>query len=179
MNFKKSLLILISLLFSFNAFSEQREISEGLVKTHNKIRQALGVNNLTWSSDLANYAQVWANHLATENECKMKHRPRSGQYTQRYGENIYWGSAVMWSNGLREVQKTTPEQVVTSWADEVKDYNYADNSCNAGTMCGHYTQVIWKSSKQVGCAVAICPDKGQIWVCNYNPPGNYVGEKPY
>ena len=44
--------------------------------------------------------------------------------------------------------------------------------------CGHYTQVVWANTLSVGCGVAVCPT-GTIVVCNYAPPGNYVGEKPY
>jgi pathogenesis-related protein 1 len=179
MNLKKVLLILIPTMVSFNALSEDKSIEKDMIETHNQIRTKLSVSDLTWSDNLAGYAQIWANHLATENECKIKHRPQSGEYAQRYGENIYWSSALMWSNDTREVQATTSKQVVTSWADEEKDYNYANNSCKSGAMCGHYTQVVWRSSKQVGCAAAICPDKGQIWLCNYDPAGNYVGQKPY
>jgi pathogenesis-related protein 1 len=46
-------------------------------------------------------------------------------------------------------------------------------------LCGHYTQVVWKNSMEVGGGMAICDNKSQVWVCNYNPPGNVEGEKPY
>lgn len=66
-------------------------------------------------------------------------------------------------------------------ASEVQWYDYASNSCNApaGKSCGHYTQVVWAKSTEVGCGVAICDGKGQIWVCNYKPAGNFSGQKPY
>ena len=45
-------------------------------------------------------------------------------------------------------------------------------------MCGHYTQIVWKTTTEFGCAKSIC--EGNVtWVCNYNPPSNWVGEKPY
>jgi pathogenesis-related protein 1 len=46
-------------------------------------------------------------------------------------------------------------------------------------MCGHYTQVVWKDSKEVGCAAYQCDDKSQVWVCQYKPAGNYVDQKPF
>jgi len=47
-------------------------------------------------------------------------------------------------------------------------------------MCGHYTQVVWRSTTTVGCAMAVCKDsQEQIWVCQYQKPGNWVGQKPY
>jgi hypothetical protein len=72
--------------------------------------------------------------------------------------------------------------VVDAWGNEKKDYDYANNSCQSGAVCGHYTQVVWRSTKLVGCGVASCSagnSKAQVWVCQYSPPGNYVGERPY
>ncbi|MCI5139186.1 MAG: hypothetical protein D3922_12405, partial [Candidatus Electrothrix sp. AR1] len=59
----------------------------------------------------------------------------------------------------------------------VKYYDYATNSCHS--VCGHYTQVVWRSTKEVGCGMASCNDKAQLWVCQYNPRGNMLGQKPY
>ncbi|VDO01380.1 unnamed protein product [Rodentolepis nana] len=76
--------------------------------------------------------------------------------------------------------------VISQWHKEVKDYNYNANSCTSGKMCGHYTQVVWATSSNVGCAVQRC-DKyftGRIqptflYVCQYKAPGNFIGQKPY
>jgi pathogenesis-related protein 1 len=67
--------------------------------------------------------------------------------------------------------------VVDAWGNEVNYYSYADNSCSG--VCGHYTQLVWQSTREVGCAMAVCGDKAQIWVCTYHPAGNFVGQKPY
>ncbi|MDH3976346.1 MAG: hypothetical protein OEV42_18935 [Deltaproteobacteria bacterium] len=45
-------------------------------------------------------------------------------------------------------------------------------------MTGNYTQVIWKKTRPAGCAKALCSGSALV-VCNYDPPGNVVGEKPY
>jgi pathogenesis-related protein 1 len=39
--------------------------------------------------------------------------------------------------------------------------------------------VVWKNTTEVGCAMAVCPDFIQVWVCSYNPPGNVSGQKPF
>ena len=57
------------------------------------------------------------------------------------------------------------------------DFNNVDN----GTItAGHFTQVVWKSSKQIGCAVAVGPWKtftNSYYVgCNYLPVGNVLGQ---
>ena len=152
---------------------------KGITEAHNIVRRNLGIPELKWSSELASYAQVWANYLAKKNNCKMKHRPHYGKYKQIHGENLSWFSPIRWSDGKREIQKTSPSRAIQGWINEVKDYNYSRNKCNSGKVCGHYTQLVWANSKKVGCAKIICSDKAQIWVCNYDPAGNYRGKKPY
>ena len=147
-----------------------------MVNAHNKWRSQVGVSNLVWSNKVAVVAQSWANQLKNEG-CAMRHSSRTQR--QGYGENLYWASAVIWSNGRRDVQNVSSTKVVDSWGSEIADYHYSSNSCNPGAVCGHYTQVVWNRTTKVGCGMAICDDKGQIWVCNYDPAGNYVGVKPY
>ena len=147
---------------------------------HNHWREEAGVSALRWSFQLAAYAQEWADELA-EQGCTMQHRPRGGPFAQQHGENLFWASPVMWSDGRREVQQITPDDVVDAWDEEKQWYDYASNRCSAppNESCGHYTQVVWATSQELGCAMTICQDKGQLWVCNYDPPGNYIGQKPY
>jgi hypothetical protein len=78
--------------------------------------------------------------------------------------------------------------MVGAWAAEASDYDYARNTCAAGKVCGHYTQLVWRATTRVGCATQVCDRNSpfgsrfptwQLWVCNYAPPGNYVGQRPY
>lgn len=154
------------------------EMSGEMVAAHNSVRATVKVPDLTWSNDLAAYAREWAEHLRDQKGCKPEHRPYDGKFAQKHGENLYWGSAMVWSNGKREPQRVDAAGVVQSWAKEVANYDYAKNHCSG--VCGHYTQMVWRDSRQVGCAMALCDDsKDQIWVCSYDPPGNWQGEKPY
>jgi len=150
---------------------------EAFVTAHNKWRAEDGVTEkLSYSKSLAVSSQKWADNLKETNACKMRHSKPDG----KYGENLYWASALQWSDGRKELQTVTPQQVVDSWGSEKADYDYATNSCQPGKMCGHYTQVVWRDTRTVGCAVAVCEDsKQQIWVCQYQPAGNWIGEKPY
>lgn len=95
------------------------------------------------------------------------------------GENLFWASPVMYSNATSAIQAVTGTQVVNDWGKEKHDYNYQTNTCKKEKICGHYTQVAWRDTKQVGCGRAVCDDKSQVWVCQYVPAGNYVGQKPY
>jgi pathogenesis-related protein 1 len=135
----------------------------GMVAAHNTWRSKVKVPDLVWSKTLATVAQTWANSLKSTQNCAMVH---SGN--PKYGENLYWSSGFT----------ATTQQVVDAWGNEVKDYTYATNKCATGKMCGHYTQVVWKDTTEVGCGKATCGAQ-QIWVCNYNPPGNWIGQKPY
>jgi pathogenesis-related protein 1 len=138
------------------------QISE-MVEKHNYWRGKLGIGKVSWSAEVAKYAQEWAEKLALQG-CNLRHRQNG-----KYGENIFWAMGI----------KITPSTVVDDWADERKDFNHHTQECNNGNNCGHYTQVIWANTNQIGCGMARCKDGAEIWVCNYDPPGNYMGEKPY
>jgi pathogenesis-related protein 1 len=141
-----------------------------MVAAHNQWRSKTGVPALKWSNNLTASAQQWADQLARSG-CRVKHS------TGTNGENIYWAGAAQRSDGTSSMQEITEQNVVDAWGNEVKDYDYASNSCHG--VCGHYTQVVWKSTTEVGCGMAFCSDKAQVWVCQYTPPGNMVGKKPY
>lgn len=144
---------------------------EKMVEAHNEWRSEVGVPPLEWSPELAEMAKEWANVLAQE-DSKFRHSNREG-----FGENLFYASAKVWSDGRREIQEVTESEVVNSWAGEKKNYDYSENSCSG--VCGHYTQIVWESTKEVGCAAALSGDKSQVWVCNYHPPGNIIGKRPY
>jgi len=135
---------------------------------HNKVRTDVGVTALTWSPDLAKFAQEWADHLASQG-CDMQHRPRHGEWTQKYGENIFWGMGMNYS--ALDASK--------SWYSEIEFYTHGALNSSNWSKTGHYTQMVWKKTTQVGIAVAKCSDGAIIIVANYNPPGNYMGESPY
>jgi len=134
------------------------------LKAHNQARQAVGagIPNLEWSNTLQTYATNWATNRANTARCALSH---SGG---KYGENIFWSSG-----------QSTPAAAVTAWVNEKQYYNYKSNSCAAGKVCGHYTQVVWKKSQRVGCGSANCQGGGKFVVCSYDPPGNFNGQRPY
>ena len=156
-----------------------KQLFSGALVSHNRVRAKHGLQPLKWSDKLAAYSQEWADNLGKGNSCKMYHRSGSPPY----GENLFVSSAVVWSAEGREVSRErnriTIKDVVKVWTDEEKWYNYKADSCVLGKQCGHYTQVVWRNTTEVGCAVKFCGDKSQNWVCSYNPPGNYTGVRPY
>ncbi|XP_010536929.1 PREDICTED: pathogenesis-related protein PR-1 [Tarenaya hassleriana] len=128
----------------------------------NAVRSRLGLQPLVWDGRLAGYATWWANQRRYD--CSLTHS------TGPYGENLFWGSGSDW----------TPGQAVRTWTVEGQFYRYGANSCGGGQMCGHYTQIVWRDTKRLGCARVVCEGgRGVFITCNYDPPGNYIGEKPY
>jgi len=130
-----------------------------MVTAHNTVRARVGEAPLMWSDKLASVAQDWAEHLLTTGRFEHSHNPK-------YGENLYEITGAF----------ASPAQVIHAFASEVKDYDYRTNNCHG--VCGHYTQLVWNDTKEVGCAVARAGRK-EVWVCEYDPPGNWVGRKPY
>lgn len=136
----------------------------GLTAAHNAERALVGTSPLTWSPSVAGIAQQWAESLVNDNACTLAHNTNRGQL----GENLFW--------------TTTPrstQYVVSQWIKEKVDYNAQTHTCAEGKLCMHYTQVVWHNTTEVGCGMATCGNGTQIWVCNYNPTGNYVGQQAF
>jgi pathogenesis-related protein 1 len=153
----------------------------GITAAHNAVRAELDLPPLTWSEDMAELAQDWAETL-TDSCGTLMHRANN-----RYGENI----AARGATG--NIPPMTGAEAVTEWAKEIDCWTYgaflSTDSCNTACTdalnasgCGHYTQLVWETTQEVGCGYAQCQD-GQfsvdLWVCNYNPPGNVRGRTPY
>lgn len=129
---------------------------------HNKVRADVGVGPLRWDEGLAAYAKQWADHLAA-NGCRMKHRKPNA-----YGENLFQGTAGHF----------TALDAAKGWESEKKLYSGGMVTDKNYVRIGHYTQMVWRDTRKVGCGEAIC--NGTLLVaCNYDPPGNYLGRKPY
>ena len=130
-----------------------------MLKAHNQVRATIPVRPLAWSAKLAAAAQKWADHLLASGGFEHQRHPDTG-------ENLFEAGGYV----------ATPAQIVAAWASEAADYHYRTNTCSA--KCGHYTQLVWASTREVGCAQA-GDARRQVVVCEYNPPGNYLGERPW
>jgi uncharacterized protein YkwD len=134
-------------------------VAHDLLAAHNAARVKVGSPPLVWSAVLAEAAQFWANHLMSTHG--FSHQPNDP-----HGENLF-----LISGGT-----VSPTEVVRAWVAEISSYDHNTNTCSG--VCGHYTQVIWRTTREVGCGTAFDGYR-QVWVCKYEPPGNVVGFRPY
>ena len=141
---------------------------ERLLTSHNLERAAMGVSPLNWDDDLARGAESWANHLAATG--KFEHSPdRPGDPLQ--GENIWGGTPDAFA----------PERMVGLWIAEKANFKPGTFPFNSKTDAvqdvSHYTQLIWRDTTRVGCALSE-GESEEILVCRYSSPGNVVGKRP-
>ncbi|CAO2823528.1 unnamed protein product [Amaranthus hypochondriacus] len=168
LQFLTSLLISFSLLLILfqakptNAKINSTEFINQVLESHNAARNSVGVVPLKWENLLATYARIYSSRQLRK-DCKLIHS------TGKFGENLFWGQGKRWM----------ATDAVAAWVAEKKWYNYTDNSCTDKYQCGHYTQVVWKDTKLVGCSKIICDSGDTIITCEYYPAGNYEGEQPY
>lgn len=138
-------------------------IAQEILDAHNQCRGKVGVPPLRWSTQIAAKAQEWADHLSGTGE--FEHRSGGGS---GYGENLAAGGM-------------SPTDLVKMWCNEQNNYDPQTGKClgNDPSSCYHFTQVVWRDTSELGCGLASHPQWGKVLVCNYNPPGNYNGQRPY
>lgn len=137
-----------------------------ILQEHNVYRAELQLPPLVWSAGLAADAKAWALHLAEANKGDHDASIRGQE-----GENIWWGTS----------EAFTVAEMTDFWGNEKKGFVYGvfpDCKIARSTVVGHYTQVIWKTTTSVGCALA-SNGKMDYLVCRYSPAGNLIGQKPY
>ncbi|KAL6762992.1 CAP domain-containing protein, partial [Haematococcus lacustris] len=122
----------------------------------NELRARHGSPPLAWSNTLEQYAQLWGDN------CYFEHS------YGRYGETL----------GLGDIMR-----VIDQWYDELCVYSYANPRWFPTT--GHFTQLVWRSTTRVGCAIGYCPMgsrdaignwwDGPVVVCSWDMMGNWMG----
>ena len=157
--------ILISFIFSLSFQLETlselnlEQIRADILTNHNMHRKEHQVDNLERDAGIESVAQQYSEYLSSIDQ--MKHSDNG------YGENLFYcyHSAKICVTG---------EFASQEWYNEVSDYDFDNPGFKSGT--GHFTQLVWKGSKKIGCGAA-CNSKNKCYVtCNYYPAGNYIGQ---
>jgi pathogenesis-related protein 1 len=141
-----------------------RAQADEIVRVHNEWRRRAGVLPVRWAADLATQSQNRARQLASQG-CIIEH----GMLPGDVGENLYRAGPLRASNRKDELLVVSPAQVIDAWGAESADYSPARDACAPNRQCGHYTQIVWPSTEEVGCGMAVCPSLGQVWACRYRP----------
>ncbi|XP_036919179.1 peptidase inhibitor 16 isoform X2 [Sturnira hondurensis] len=163
------LLLLVATTGPTGALDDEERLA--MVKLHNLYRaqvspSAANMLQMRWDEELAAFAKAYAQ------QCVWGHNKERG----RLGENLF---------AITDEGMDVP-RAVEEWYLEREHYNLSAANCDPGQMCGHYTQVVWAKTEKIGCGSHFC-EKLQgveetnihLLVCNYEPPGNVKGQRPY
>lgn len=146
---------------------------DDIVRIHNETRQAVGTAPLKWNCDLAKFSQDWANTDTFEHS------------TQQQREQIIKGGVAGENLAIDSGSTALMSALLKGWIDERLNWNNATNICATGAVCGHYTQMVWKTTNEVGCGIIRNSKKlgdefrSSYIVCTYYPGGNVADEKAY
>lgn len=139
-----------------------------MLKTHNDERARLNLPKLKWNVHLEDEAREWANELSRRG--RLEHAEKAVR--NGTGENLWMGTAGNWP----------VETMVGMFIDERKNYRHEPlpNISRTGDWkdVGHYTQVVWRNTQEVGCAV-VTARGNDVLVCRYWPAGNVWGQRAY
>ena len=144
-------------------------LKTAMMEGHNAARAAVGVPPLVWSDTLATTARAYAEEMTRTR--KFEHAPQP-QDMSREGENLWTGTRSAYAY---------PE-MIGHWVAEKRDFVNGVTPAFSRTSkwedVAHYTQIVWRGSTQVGCAMASNKTDDYL-VCRYSPPGNVFGERAY
>jgi hypothetical protein len=154
--------------FLLGSLGTRTNFDERVLAAHNRERDQMAVPALNWDNQLASDAAGWARHLSRSG--RFEHSPDTTD-GEPQGENIWGGTPGYY----------VPESMVALWVAEKK--NYKPGIFPATTRSGrvedvsHYTQLVWRRTRKVGCAVN-ADGAEEILVCRYSTAGNVLGQRP-
>ncbi|KAE8152409.1 CAP domain-containing protein [Aspergillus avenaceus] len=148
------------------SYTSTNVFKDTVLATSNTYRKEHNASNLVWNETLTKYAKNWAEG------CKWEHSHGP------YGENLAFGYA-------------NASAAVAAWGDERTMYDF-DKPTGFTEETGHFTQLVWRATTDVGCAAIDCGyesdsdnkkrgtgsyTRAQGWyvVCEYSPAGNVLG----
>ena len=146
------------------AAAAQDPFAGRVLAMHNGERGNLGIAPLAWSARLAEEARQWAASLARRGAFEHS-AGGSGQ-----GENLWMGTAGYYA----------PEDMIGGFLAERRHFRPgvfpAVSRTGNWSDVGHYSQIVWPGTRQVGCAL-VRGDGNEYLVCRYWPAGNVMGQQ--
>lgn len=129
---------------------------------------------VSWDYILADAAYNYTTKCQGTNGLLSHNANRTADYRALGGQDNYVGENIYGTSS----STVLPQDAVSLWMDEASSYDYNANNIGAA---GHYTQVVWRSSVRIGCAIFNCPalTYRNTILCDYAPGGNITGQKPY
>lgn len=159
-----------------------KDLIDAFVAAHNAARASTALNPLpspalppvTWDPILADSAYNYLSQCVVANGSVEHNADRTSDYQALGGMDSYVGENIYATTG----NTVAPADAVNDWMSEASKYDYAKNDFSAA---GHYTQVVWRNSVRIGCAIVNCPNArfNNTVLCDYAPGGNITGQKPY
>jgi hypothetical protein len=148
------------------ATSRVHSFHDRILAAQNRERAMLGIAPLRWDADLAEDAQSWASELTRTGAF----RHAAGYIREGAGENLWAGTKGAYR----------AEEMVDAWAREKRYFKPGPFPSDHHSIAavGHYTQIIWRKSQTVGCALSR-GHRLDVLVCRYQNAGNVEGEKPF
>ncbi|XP_049813929.1 venom allergen 5-like [Schistocerca nitens] len=133
---------------------------------------ASNMNALVWDSELAHVAQRWAE------QCRFGHDSCRDVARFSVGQNVFQSSTTGTPQGPQW------RRAVQAWYDEVASFSRNNvNNYRFSAATGHYSQVVWAVTRYIGCGYTAFTEPGgwtsQLYVCNYGPAGNFIGQSVY
>lgn len=140
-----------------------KQFVKDALESHNYFREKHSVHKLKLNPELCQIAQSWAERIARTNT--FEHSQNSFN-NQSLGENI----AMRFTSTGDEL---TGRQMTDQWYEEAHNYNYNEDFQQGK---GHFAQIVWRRSHEVGFGRARAHDGKWYAVANYFPAGNYIGQ---
>jgi Cysteine-rich secretory protein family len=136
-----------------------------MLVAHNAARADHGAQSLRWNADLAADARAYAEAMARSG--RFEHDSQRDT-DERQGENLFMGTRGAFNYA----------EMADGWIEERKHFRAGEfpqvSRSGDWTDVGHYTQVVWPGTREVGCAVA-SNARDDFLVCRYLPAGNVIG----
>ncbi|KAI1643369.1 PR-1-like protein [Daldinia loculata] len=143
------------------SFTNHDTFTSAIINSTNFHRTAHNASTVRWNDTLAAFASGYLSSHSSSSPYSQKETCRMKHSGGPYGENLALGCS-------------DAGDCVDLWGNEDAQYNYDDPGFSEAT--GHFTQLVWRDTTDVGCGAKLCPGNyGWYLACEYWPRGNIIG----